>query len=307
MAEHFLDDSVIQPFWDNSTDPRLVVAPGDTVVFDCLEATGQLSPDSTVEDYLGIDRSRVHALNGPVAVDGAKPGQVLQIEILEMVHKGWGWTGHKPGFGLLDGDFETAYLHHWRLEGDNCHFGSGGVVVPFDPMPGCIGVAPAEPGRFDTIPPRWNGGNVDIRDLTTGSTVWLPVLVSGALFSLGDCHAAQGQGEVCGTGIECPMTVTTRLTLRDDLKIGELQYHRARRERREDDGGWHGTSAHGPDLFENAQNAVRYMIDWLMTNHGLSDAEAYVLCSAAADLHIAEIVDRPNWIVTANMPLSVFR
>lgn len=306
MTQHHLDDSQIQPFWDNSVAPRLTVAPGDTVVVECLEATGQLSPTSTVADYLSVDRSRVHALNGPIAIDGARPGQVVEIEILEMAHKGWGWTGHKPGFGLLDGDFDAAYLHHWRLDGDACHFGRHGIVVPYDPMPGCLGVAPAEPGRLDTTPPRQNGGNVDIRDITTGSTVWLPVLAPGALLGIGDCHAAQGQGEVCGTGIECPMTVTIRLDLRDDMEIRELQYRHRRAETRHGPVGWHGTSAHGPDLYQNAQNAVRYMIDWLMATHGLSAEEAYALCSVATDLQIAEVVDRPNWIVTARMPLSIF-
>lgn len=307
MTRHHLDHSAIQPFWDNSVTPRLVIAPGDTVVIECLEATGQLSPESTVADYLSVDRSRVHALTGSIAIDGARPGQVLEVEILDMQHKGWGWTGHRPGFGLLDGDFDAAYLHHWTLSGEDCHFGRHGIVVPYDPMPGCIGVAPEENGRFDTGPPRRNGGNVDIRDLTIGSTVWLPVLVPGALFATGDCHAAQGQGEVCGTGIECPMTVTLRFGLRDDLKISELQYRHRRAETRAGPEGWHGTSAHGPDLYENARNAVRAMIDWLMATHGLSADEAYVLCSAAADLSIAEIVDRPNWVVTARMPLSIFR
>jgi len=306
VAEHFLDHSVTQPFWDRDAPPRLVVASGDVVRFDCPEATGQLTSDSTVAEYMGTDRSKIHALVGSVAIDGSEPGDAIEIDILDMQHKGWGWTGHKPGFGLLDGDFTDPYLHLWKLDGDRCHFGKAGIVLPFEPMPGCLGVAPAERGRFDTVPPRANGGNVDIRDLTTGAKVWLPVLAPGGLVSVGDCHAAQGQGEVCGTGIECPREVTLRLKLRRDLKIKELQFRHPGPGRRIGDQGWHGTTAHGPDLFKNAQNAVRAMIDWLMTHEELSAEEAYALCSCAADLQIAEIVDRPNWIVSCSLPLSIF-
>ncbi|NNF76978.1 MAG: acetamidase/formamidase family protein [Rhizobiales bacterium] len=306
MATHHLDDSVTQPFWDNSVEPRLTIAPGDTVVFECLDASGQLSKHSTIDDYLGVDRSMVHALNGSVFVEGAEPGDALEVKILDMQHKGWGWTAFKPGFGLLADDFPGAHLHIWELEGENCHFGVGDIVVPFEPMPGCVGVALAEKGRFNTIPPRVNGGNVDIRDLTTGSTFWLPVLVPGALFSTGDCHAAQGQGEVCGTGIECPMTVTMRFDVRKDMAVKELQYHRPSPISKVDSAGYHATTAHGPDLFVNSQNAIRYMIEWLVSSRGLTAAQAYLLCSAAANLHISEIVDQPNWVVSAHMPLAVF-
>ncbi len=307
MTVHHLDDTVTQPFWDNSVEPRLVIDPGDIVVFDCVEATGQLTRDSTVADYANLDRSLIHALNGSVHVNGADPGDALEVEILDMQHKGWGWTGHKPGFGLLADDCKEHYLHHWRLDGDECHFGVADIVVPFEPMPGCVGVAPKEAGRFDTIPPRANGGNVDIRDLTTGSTFWLPILVPGALFSTGDCHAAQGQGEVCGTGIECPMTVTMKIGVRSDLQITELQYCRKSPVSKTDTVGYHGTTAHGPDLYKNAQNAIRYMIEWLADRHGLGWEQAYALCSVAANLQISEIVDAPNWVVSAQMPLSIFR
>jgi acetamidase/formamidase len=307
MTTHYLDDSITQPFWDNSVEPRLFIDPGDTVVFECAEPTGQQTPNSSVEDYINKDRSLIHALNGSVYINGADAGDSLQVEILDMRHKGWGWTGHKPGFGLLDGDFDAPYLHHWRLEGEVCHFGIKDIIVPFEPMPGCVGVAPREAGRFDTIPPRENAGNVDIRDLTIGTIFWLPVLVDGALFSTGDCHANQGQGEVCGTGIEAPMTVTMRFDVRRDLRIKELQYRRPSPLAKTDTMGHHGVSAHGPDLFENAKNAVRYMIAWLVDTQGLNREQAYALCSVAASLLISEIVDAPNWIVCAQMPLSIFK
>ncbi len=307
MTTHYLDDSITQPFWDNSVKPRLVIDPGDTVVFDCAEAGGQLTSSSTVEDYAHLDRSLIHALNGSVYVNGADEGDALQVEILDMRHKGWGWTGHKPGFGLLANDFDGFYFHKWHLDGDDCHFGIADIVVPFEPMAGCVGVAPKEPGRFNTIPPRANAGNVDIRELTIGTTFWLPVFVPGALFSTGDCHANQGQGEVCGTGIECPMTVTMKFDVRKDLQITELQYMRQAATSNTNGAGFYGTTAHGPDLYANAQNAIRYMIDWLVQNRGLSRDQAYALCSVAANLQISEIVDAPNWIVSAQMPLSIFK
>ncbi|MFK7995514.1 MAG: acetamidase/formamidase family protein [Granulosicoccus sp.] len=306
MTTHYLDDSITQPFWDNSVEPRLVIEQQDTVVFECLEASGQYSSNSTVEDYLNADRSKVHALNGSVYVNGAEPGDALQVEILDMRHKGWGWTAFRSGFGLLSDDFPDACFHIWELTGNECHFGINNIVLPFEPMPGCVGVAPRASGRLDTIPPRENGGNVDVRDLTIGSTFWLPVLVEGALFSTGDCHANQGQGEICGTGIECPMTVTMRFSLVKQSAIRELQYKRPSPMTKTDQGGHFGTTAHGPDLYVNAQNATRQMIDWLVAEQGLSREQAYLLCGAIVDLKISEIVDIPNWIVSAQIPLSIF-
>jgi acetamidase/formamidase len=306
MAEHYLDDSIIQPFWDNSVEPRLVIDPGDTVVFECRDASGQYTKDSTVQDYLSADRSLVHALNGSVYINGAEPGDALEVEILDMQHKGWGWTAFRPGFGLLAEDFDEPCFHIWELDGDKCHFGVADIVLPFEPMPGCVGVAPREPGRLNTIPPRENGGNVDVRDLTTGTTFWLPVLVPGALFSTGDCHANQGQGEICGTGIECPMTVTMRFGVKKNPPLNELHYHRPSPMTKTDKGGHFGTTAHGPDLFINAQNAARQMIEWLVAEHGLTHEQAYILCSAIVDFKISEIVDTPNWIVSAQIPLEIF-
>ena len=306
MTEHYLDDSITQPFWDNSVTPRLEINSGDTVVMECAEPVGQITPDSTAADLANLDFSKVHALTGSIYVKGATPGSTLEVEILDMKHKAWGWTGHIPGFGLLQEDFDYAYIHHWELDGDECHFGVNDIRLPFEPFPGCVGVAPAEAGRLTTIPPRINGGNVDIRDLVVGSTFWLPVFVDGALFATGDCHSAQGQGEVSGTAIESPMTVTMRFQVRNDLAVRELQLRRPSPMTKADSHGYHITTAHGPDLMENAKNAVRYMLEWLMTNHRLTESQAYCLCSTAGDLKISEIVDAPNWIVAMHMPLGIF-
>lgn len=307
MAEHYLDDSVTQPFWDNAVEPRLEVESGDTIVMDIPESCGQVTPAWTDGDLAQIDFSKIHALIGSIYVKGAEPGDTLQVEVLELEHKNWGWNGHLKGFGLLAEDFDYAYIHHWELSGDECRFGVGEIVLPYEPFFGTIGVAPKAPGRLDTIPPRENAGNVDIRDIGPGTTAWLPVFVDGALFSCGDCHAAQGHGEVCGTGVEAPMRGRIRLSVRKDIALKELQFQTQSPLSVADSKGYHVTTAHGPDLMDNAKNAVRYMIDWLVTEHGVSRSQAYCLCSTAGDLKISEIVDIPNWIVSAYMPLSIFK
>ena len=309
MAEHYLDDSVVHAFWDNSYPARLEIEPGDTVVFECREAVdGQVTPESGHDAVSNLDFSRIHPLTGPVFVKGVRPGDVLEVDILKMEHKGWGWNGHLPGFGLLADDFDYPYVQHWRLEGDARFFRDSDLVeVPFEPFCGVMGVAPKEKGRLTTIPPRFNGGNIDIRGLTIGAKLFLPVMVEGALFSTADCHSAQGDGEVTGTGIETPMTVTLGFTLRSDMSLPELQFTTPSPLTKTDSQGYYCTTAHGEDLYQNSQNAVRYMIDWLVENHGFSRSQAYCLCSVAGDLKISEIVDAPNWIVSFYMPLSVLK
>jgi len=310
VAEHVLDDSVVHAFWDRDYPPRLEIDSGDTVTFSCRDASdAQVTPDSDAEAYATFDASRAHALTGPVAVRGAEPGDTLEVDILELKHQGWGWTAFKPrGIGLIPEDFDAPYLQHWTLEGDTCRFrDSNEVAVPFEPFCGVMGVAPAEAGRLNTAPPRANAGNIDIRGLTVGATAYLPVLTSGALFSTGDCHAAQGDGEVCGTGIEAPMIVTLRFQVRKDLHVREVQFTTPSPLTRADRHGYFATTAHGPDLYDNARRAVRDMVAWLHRERGLTRQKAYVLCSVAADLKISEVVDAPNWIVACYLPLAVLR
>ncbi len=304
MAEHYLDDSVNHPFWDRDLEPRVAIEPGDVVTFECPEPCGQVTPDWTDEDLERFDPGRVHALIGPVYVKGARPGDSLEVEVLGFEHRGWGWSAHMRGFGLLAEEFDYNYIHHWRLGDGRCEFGVGGIEVPLAPFCGCMGVAPAEAGRLKTMPPRRNGGNVDVRDLVAGSTVWLPVLVEGALFSCGDCHAAQGHGEVGGTGIESPMRVRLRIGLRRGRSVPELQYRTPGRV--EPAGPRQVTTACGPDLLENSRQALRYLLDWLEAERGLTRSQALVLASAAADLTICEVVDRPNWLVSASIELRIF-
>ncbi len=310
MAEFYLDDSVVHQVWDHGLEPRLLIDPGDTVIFECREASNlQVHPTSTQRDFATRTRGGGHPLTGPVFVKGATIDDTLAVEILELKHKGWGWNGHVPGFGLLgqDEQFNSPYLQLWDLKDDICTFkDSDKVKVPFEPFCGVMGVAPADAGEHGTGPPGFHAGNVDVRGLVAGATAYFPIHVFGALFSTADCHAAQGDGEVSGMGIESPMTVTLRFNLVKNYKIKELQFTTPSPLTKADTAGYFATTAHGPDLFENSQNAVRYMIDWIVANHGLTPSEAYCLCSAAADLKISEIVDVPNWVVSCYIPLSIF-
>jgi acetamidase/formamidase len=182
-----------------------------------------------------------------------------------------------------------------------------GARVPLKPFCGTIGLAPAAPGAHSTIPPHSAGGNMDTRDLTVGVDLYLPVQVKGALFSVGDTHAAQGDGEVCGTAIEAPMTVTAKFEL---IKGANLRFPRfvtpGPVTRHLDAKGYEVTLGIGPDLMAASRDAVRGMIDLLGKQHGMSPQNAYMLCSVCADLRINEIVDIPNWVVSCYLPRIVF-
>ena len=309
MTTFHLDDTQPHAFWDNSFPARITIAPGDTVVFETLEASAnQITPESGDEAVARLSFDPIHPLNGPVAVDGAEPGDTLEVEILDLQHKGWGWNAVLAGFGLLPDDFPNPYLHHYQLVGSQCIFRND-ILIPFEPFCGVMGVAPREPGRFGTTPPGEYGGNIDIRHLIPGARVFFPVLAPGANFSCGDCHSAQGDGEVNGTGIETPMTVTLRFQLHKNKPLKELRFITppGRRLTVADLGGYYATTAHGPDLYMNAQNAIRYMIDHLAREYNMTPEQAYCLCGAAVDLKISEIVDAPNWIVSAYLPLSIFK
>jgi acetamidase/formamidase len=309
MATHHLDDTQPHAFWDNSYPARLRIQPGDTVVFETLEASAdQVGPDSPSEVVANLNFDLIHPLTGPVYVEGAEPGDALVVDIVSIKHKGWGWNAVIPGFGLLAEDFPEPYLHHYKLKETTCEF-MPDIQIPYEPFCGVMGVGPREAGRFTTIPPRENAGNIDIRNLTPGSRAFFPVLVPGALFSCGDCHSAQGDGEVNGTGIETKMTVTLTFNLLKNAHIPELRFitPAGKKLTVADEGGYYVATAHGPDLYKNSQQAIRYIIDYLSSEHHMTREQAYCLCGAAVDLKISEIVDAPNWIVSAYLPLSIFK
>ena len=169
-------------------------------------------------------------MTGPVYIDGAKPGDALKITVLSFRPSGWGWTGNIPGFGLLSDQFPNARLHHWNYDPGlaPAMYGPGGRV-PLRPFTGTIGVAPAAPGLHSIIPPRNVGGNMDARDIAAESSCYLPIEVDGALFSVGDTHAAQGDGEVCGTAIESPIDVALKFDLVKgaELPLAALRHARS--------------------------------------------------------------------------------
>lgn len=309
MTTFHLDDTQPHAFWDNSYPARLRIQPGDTVVFETLEASaGQVGPDSTSEAVRALNFDLIHPLTGPVYVEGAEPGDALVVDIVSIKHKGWGWNAVLPGFGLIAEDFPEPYLHLYKLGETTCEFRSD-IQIPYEPFCGVMGVGPRESGRFNTIPPRENAGNIDIRHLTPGSRAFFPVLVPGALFSCGDCHSAQGDGEVNGTGIETKMSVTLTFNLQKSASIPELRFITppGKKLTVADEGGYYVATAHGPDLYKNSQQAIRYIIDYLASEHNMTREQAYCLCGAAVDLKISEIVDAPNWIVSAYLPLSIFK
>jgi acetamidase/formamidase len=295
--------------WNNAIPPALTVAPGETVTFATVDSSGgQLSVASTVADVARLDFAKVNPVSGPVRVDGAEPGDALVVRIEAFRPSGWGWTANIPGFGLLADQFTEPALHVWRYEPDTLApalYGPGGRV-PLKPFAGTIGVAPAEPGLHSIVPPRRVGGNMDVRDLAAGSTLYLPVEVPGALFSVGDTHAAQGDGEVCGTAIESPMEVTLTFDLLKGANLPSPRFATSGPVTRHLDGdGYEVTTGIGPDLMAAARDAVRYMVDQLAVRHGLRPVDAYLLCSVCGDLRISEIVDQPNWVVTFYFPRVV--
>jgi acetamidase/formamidase len=309
MAQtHTLDASQVHHEWNNAIPPRLTIDPGDTVVFDTRDASDHFyNPKSTADDVM----KRVfkgHPLTGPVRVRGAVPGDVLVVEILDMRAAPWGWTQIRPGRGLLpESDFSKPHLTIWNIEDGTHARMDNRVAVPIAPFPGVMGVALDEPGGHNTAPPRKNGGNMDIKQLTKGTTLYLPVWVDGALFSIGDGHAAQGDGEVCITAVEMNARVTLRFGLQSARRLPEPRFRTAGPVGAATNHGPHFvTTAHGPDLFASSQRAIRYMIDHLVEERGLSREEAYIVSSVAVDLKISEIVDAPNWIVSAFLPEEIF-
>jgi len=296
--------------WDNSLAPAVRIAPGESLEFDVADAAGgQLGAASTVLDVGRLNFAKINPVNGPVFVDGAAPGDVLKVTLLEFAPSGWGWTANIPGFGLLADEFKEPALHLWQYDAKTLApalFGRWGKV-PLKPFTGTIGVSPAEPGMHSIVPPRRVGGNMDVRDIALGTELFLPVEVAGALFSVGDTHAAQGDGEVCGTAIESPMRVALRFDL---LKQQPLSFPRFRTagpvSRHLDAKGYEVATGIGPDLMQSARAAVRSMIDLLMRQQGMPAIDAYLLCSVCGDLRISEIVDLPNWTVSFYLPRVVF-
>jgi amidase len=295
--------------WDHGFAPILTVAPGTTLAFDCPDSSdGQITQASKVADVGRLDFGRINPVNGPIFIDGAEPGDAIKVTIGDFDPSGFGWTANIPGFGLLADQFPDPALHLWtydKLRMAPAAFSPIGHV-PLKPFAGTIGLALAEPGLHSIVPPRRVGGNMDIRDLSTGAVLYLPVEVPGGLFSIGDTHAAQGDGEICGTAIESPMSVTLTLDLVKGAHLASPRFTTPGPVTRHlDSKGYEVTTGIGPDLMTGAREAVSRMVDLLAQRHGLAPVDAYMLCSVCGDLRISEIVDLPNWVVSFYFPRMV--
>jgi acetamidase/formamidase len=335
MQANRLGREHIHTYWSNEIPPRLTVMPGETVVFETVDCDyGDIArniarlpltptdpelkalvatcayPKQEITDRDPSIRGG-HPLTGPVAIEGAEPGDTLVVELLEITPGPWGWNSaiaNPKRIGVLNDymtDFVGEQYHIWDLREPGVAIFKPGIRVPVSPFPGVIGIAQAEPGQIATAPPREQGGNMDIRHLTAGSTLYLPVQTPGALFSTGDVHAAQGDGEVSGTGIEMEATVVVRFDIIKGQSIPGPQFHTADKPL-SIPGPYYATTGHKPELLEAAREALRAMIDHLGREYGLTKAESYMLCSACVDLKISQIVDLPNYTVSAYLPLSIF-
>lgn len=306
IADPGSDAAGIQRVIDSSLPPALKIDPGTVVTFECPGLP--LPVGATVNDLDRIDPRRPHTIVGPVFVRGAHPGQTLVVEILDVeLAQGFGHTVIVPGMGLLPDEFPEPYVHTFTWEKGASHTELvPGVRVPIRPFCGFLGNAPAAEGEHDTTPPRLVGGNLDLRHLIAGSRVYLPIDVEGAMFSCGDGHAAQGDGEVCLTAIETAVRATVRIGLDPTRRITSPEFETPGHAHPTGTSATYGTTGIGPDLYICSQDAIRRMIDHLTTRYGLTRQQAYVLCSVAVDLRIGEVVDAPHWLVSAHLPDDLF-
>ena len=346
--------------WHPDIPPILEAAPGEEVSLETRDASdGQMHPQVTIADFDSFDTKVAHPLTGPVYVQGAEPGDLLEIEYLDIIAQPYGWTRFRPGAGFLRDLFPDSFAVHWRIaDGWATSAGLPGVRIPDGSFMGTAGIAPSQqqmeawarreadlvrrggaaapPDPEDavpaggvvaatglrTLPPRENCGNVDAKQLTKGSRLLIPVNVPGALYSAGDGHFAQGDGECCITAIEMGATAVVRFHL-----------HKGEAARRNivwpryahpgyflppewaaprnftatmgmplrDDG-----TQEGEDLTLAARNALLNMLD-LLQERGWSREQAYIICSVAVDLRISNVVDLPNVTVSAFLPEDIFQ
>ncbi|MGM0545324.1 MAG: acetamidase/formamidase family protein [Bacteroidota bacterium] len=286
-------------YWSSTVEPLITVESGAVIEVNTEEASDQqLNPESTIEDVENLSFDPIHPLTGPVFVEGAEPGDMLKVKLHKVELGDWGWTAIIPGFGFLADEFDEPWLKTFEFdENSNTASFSEDINIPLNPFPGVMGVAPDTEEELSTVPPRANGGNMDDPNMTEGSTIYFPVFVEGALFSMGDTHAAQGHGEVCGTAIEAPMRIVYEVeVIKGEREIEEPQYET-------DD--YYAVTGYGETIDEAAEKATRYMIDYLETEHGMDRNDAYALTSLAGDLKIAEVVDVPHMLVSMHMSKEV--
>ena len=305
MTEHVIDATRVHHQWDSSIQPSLEVESGDVVSFElAMAGRGQVEEGASYSQT-AFDWDTLYNLLGPVHVDQAKPGDTLEVEVLSLEPGDWGWTAILPELGLLPDDFPSPVVRTFDLRDGARVLVAPAVKVPIEPFLGTLGTHPGEPEVAPPFPPHRGGGNIDNRHLVAGTTAWFPVWCEGALFSCGDPHAAQGDGEVCVSAVECDMRAKLRFTLhRKTIPAPYYDVPPGGRDRNAH--GYIGTMGIDDDLMQGARLAVRAMIERLHSEHGLAREDAYLLASLAGDLHIHEIVDAGVWNVGFTIPLNVF-
>lgn len=337
-----IDSSRAHNRWHPELEPVASIRTREEITLETRDGLDdQLTRSSVHEDAGRLDLGLGHPLTGPIYVEGAKPGDLLEVELLGYEPDDFGTTAVIPGFGFLADLFTDPYLVKWEIQDGHARAEElPGVALPGDPFAGVIGVAPslelmdefrareeairaaggpvaddlpdrafppAAAAGLRTIPPRETGGNLDVRQLVAGSRLFLPVHVEGALFSIGDLHFAQGDGEVCGTAIEIAGAVTVRFAVRDDAwRPRYPAYETPARPGRRSFATTGIPVTAAMDLTEAARRALLEMIDFLQATRGFERPAAYALCSACVDLRLSEVVDVPYPLVSALLPLDVF-
>jgi len=346
--------------WHPDVSPILKIEPGDTVIMGTRDALdGGITRKTTSNDLTRLELGTIHPLTGPVYVNGAEPGDLLEVDILKIEPQSFGYTFIIPGFGILRDYFLKPFLVKWDIDGNFAISRDiPGVRIPGAAFMGVMGVAPSHamieriaareaelltrggmvfppspqaavpasgPAALEglrTIPPRENGGNTDIKQMTEGTTIYYPVYTAGALFSAGDAHFAQGDGESCGTAIEMGATLTVRFNLLKGkaTQLHERALHFERRghrpsKRNTDSRRFYAVTGlpirasglnESEDVTLASKNALLNMIDHLVVEYGYRREQAYALTSVVVNLHISELVDVPNVLVSAFLPLDIF-
>jgi formamidase len=346
--------------WHPDLEPVVEVGEGEDVALATRDAVdGYLTSTSTAADLASLPFGAIHPLTGPVSIKGARPGDLLEVEFLDVVPQRWAFSGIVPTLGFLRDVMATPFVVHWSLaDGWATSREVPGVRIPGAPFMGVAGVAPSR-GQLEawtrreaeliarggvalppdpagavpssgpaathglrTLPPRENGGNFDVKQLTKGAALLLPVGVDGALFSTGDGHFAQGDGEVCVTAVEMGATCVVRFRLhRGEAERRRIRWPRFQRRDYFADPRWaapqrfiatmgmpvdeHGVN-HGENLNLACRNAVLSMMD-VLQERGFSREQAYVICSVAVDLRLSNVVDVPNVVVSAFLPEDIFQ
>lgn len=290
--------------WTNSLKPVISIKSGEKISVTVPDSsTWQIKREFSTKDLEKIDPDKYDGAVGPIYVEGSSAGDVLEIEIVEMRTADWGWSAIIPELGFLKGEFENR-LVIWKIQKEALCISKDflkDISIPVKPFLGVIGTAPKS-GDYGMIPPQYFGGNMDNKKLGIGSRLYLPVNVDGALVSVSDPHASQGDGEVCGTAIETSAEVVLSIRV---IKNQTLRFPRAfsKAVTPEDSTVAMGISS---DLRDASRKALLNMIDEL-GHYGLRPEEAYILCSVAGDLSISEIVDEPNFVVSMSIPVSLLR